>query len=363
MAASPRDVHPHQQLLSSGLFAFGAASVAGLALTSGISMPALLGGACVGVLVSGWMVGMNLPTEVEDQHDSVAWATEPLAVVVQDMGADACLRPSLDAASAPEAQVRVGEELAFTARPLTIPNVAREAGDLIRVLLAEDGRDNQKLISHQLHRAGMQVTVAENGEIAFQMAMAEACKGTPYDVILMDMQMPVLDGYGAATKLRAVGYGRPIVALTAHAMVGDRERCIEAGCTDYLTKPIDRVKLIHTICVLSDQHDDVDDAPMAPEIDEDDAEMAEVVEMFVADLVIRVTDLHTAARRGDVGKVRNLAHQLKGAGGGYGFPKISAAADAVEQATRIPGNGDAILRAVNELASLCERARPLAAAT
>ena len=114
----------------------------------------------------------------------------------------------------------------------------------IRILLAEDGLDNQKLISHVLKKAGALVTIAENGKIAIDTF--KACKQTEeaFDLILMDMQMPEMDGYTATTLLREQGEKIPILALTAHAMSGDRERCLDAGCDDYSTKPINRAELI-----------------------------------------------------------------------------------------------------------------------
>jgi PAS domain S-box-containing protein len=120
------------------------------------------------------------------------------------------------------------------------------------VLLVEDGPDNQRLIAYLLRRSGAHVTVVNNGQEARDAVRAArgsngSAHAEPFDLVLMDMQMPVMDGYEATRCLRRDGYRSPIIALTAQAMVGDRERCIAAGCDDYLTKPVERAQLLLVI--------------------------------------------------------------------------------------------------------------------
>jgi signal transduction histidine kinase len=116
-----------------------------------------------------------------------------------------------------------------------------------RILLAEDGPDNQRLIKHVLNRAGAEVAVADNGMAAIEATLAAAQAGSPFDVVLMDVQMPVLGGHEATAQLRALGYARPILALTAHALTTDHEKCLAAGCDDVCTKPINRAALFDCI--------------------------------------------------------------------------------------------------------------------
>ncbi len=117
----------------------------------------------------------------------------------------------------------------------------------IRILVAEDNVTNQMVIRGILCRAGADVVTVENGKQALIMALDANSKGNPYDIILMDMQMPVMDGYEATAQLRRNGYPGPIIALTAHAMSSDKDKCMEAGCSDYATKPINKTELVEKI--------------------------------------------------------------------------------------------------------------------
>jgi PAS domain S-box-containing protein len=124
-----------------------------------------------------------------------------------------------------------------------------------RVLLAEDGFDNQRLISLLLRKAGANVTVVENGQEAVDRVLAaqsghedaEPGLTRPFDIVLMDLQMPVMDGYEATRRLRKRGFRGPILALTAYAMPQDIDHCLVAGCSAHLSKPIDRDTLLRTI--------------------------------------------------------------------------------------------------------------------
>ncbi len=111
-----------------------------------------------------------------------------------------------------------------------------------KILVAEDNPSNQKLMTILLQKMGVEVTIAEDGQKA-----VEKCQDETYDMILMDMQMPNVNGYEATRQLRSQGLKTPIIAVTANAMMGDEEKCLEAGCDGYISKPIDRVKLAEVI--------------------------------------------------------------------------------------------------------------------
>ena len=107
-----------------------------------------------------------------------------------------------------------------------------------RVLLAEDNRETQRVVSIRLGLAGADVTLAANGRVAVDLAREARDAGSPFDLVLMDMQMPELDGYAATRELRDAGFDVPVVAVTAYALSEDRQECLRFGCDEYVTKPI-----------------------------------------------------------------------------------------------------------------------------
>lgn len=205
------------------------------------------------------------------------------------------------------------------------------------ILVVDDGETNRKLIRLVLTRAGADVCLAENG-----LEAVTASREQEFDLILMDMQMPLMDGYTAAARMRENGCDRPIVALTAHAMRGDSERCLEAGCSDYLTKPINPEKLIEKISkILGTANVPENARPNAEsacslndvvtsELPMDDQEFADIVVEFVERYRMKLTEMHEACLAEDWQTLAELAHWLAGAGGSAGFPVLTQSARKLE---------------------------------
>uniref|UniRef100_UPI00333FCC32 response regulator n=1 Tax=Gemmatimonas sp. TaxID=1962908 RepID=UPI00333FCC32 len=222
-----------------------------------------------------------------------------------------------------------------------------------RILLAEDGEDNQRLISVLLKAAGAEVTIVANGRQALDAIEWAEAGGAAFELLLTDMQMPEVDGYTLASVLRANGSVIPIIALTAHAMAEDRQKCLDAGCDDYVSKPIDRRALIATCArwlsppdvfttlgeTLTNTSAAVDAHVPERLISElaNDPELAELSQVFASLLPARVEAINAMLLSLDMDGAARLTHQLKGAAGSYGFPLISELARRVEVAL---GNDD-----------------------
>ena len=131
--------------------------------------------------------------------------------------------------------------------PPAVPAERGEAHPGLRVLVAEDVAVNRLLAARHLRAAGYEVAEAENGRVAVEHTLASWRAGRPLDLVLMDLQMPVMDGYEAVGALRAAGYTGAILAFTAHAVDGERERCLATGCDGLLTKPIVRGPFLEAV--------------------------------------------------------------------------------------------------------------------
>jgi signal transduction histidine kinase/DNA-binding LytR/AlgR family response regulator len=230
-----------------------------------------------------------------------------------------------------------------------------------RVLLADDVPDLRRLTSHILRRWNLTVDVAENGREACELAERSLVAGTPYDLILMDIQMPEMDGYEATRRLRQRGWQGPIVALTAHAMVGDREKCLAEGCDACLTKPVDcdRLREMLTrylesdtttpnpISAISAAAPFFDGGLLHPD------EVAKLRDEFLAGLQSQVEKIAVAGKAHDLGTAANLAQRLAGSAGIYGFESISRSAQRVHQIALAPDQADRLAVALADLAGLC----------
>ena len=227
-----------------------------------------------------------------------------------------------------------------------------------RILIVDDGATNRKLIGLVLERAGAKSRSAENGRIGVEIGLAE-----PFDLILMDMQMPVMDGYRAARELRRNGCQTPIIALTAHAMADDERKCREAGCSGYLTKPIEPHRLLTTIAAALEPNrsepsdaaiSDLDSGPLVSTVTGDDPEMREIVDEFVVRFDEQLAALRSAWQADDLSHVAEIAHWIKGSAGTVGFGAFTEPAAALETAAEL-AQRDVVEKRIGQLEALFRR--------
>ena len=186
-----------------------------------------------------------------------------------------------------------------------------------RVLVAEDIEELQILVRRMLEMVGVEVTLANNGKEAVELALMQ-----PYDLVLMDMQMPEMDGIEATGLLRQVGFEVPIVALTANVMQQHREQFEEAGCTEFLSKPIDYEALMKVLDSYLQPSDGavstINQEVAVAEIVDD-----ELMQLFVERSAVHLERLKEALEKEDWASVRSAAHTVKGSGSTFGHPELT----------------------------------------
>lgn len=227
-----------------------------------------------------------------------------------------------------------------------------------RVLLAEDGADNRLLIRGILGQWGLEVAVVEDGEEAVAAALKSREHGTPFDLILMDMQMPRLDGYAATAQLRSAGWEGPVLALTANAMATDRQLCLDSGCNDYATKPIQRSQLFRQLAQWLPREGDRATLPSEVKRSSrvpsrvgdqsaavcdfrvplgfaggDETLFREILQLVVSEVAKRLEEIETGAATGDWKSVSRAAHSLKSCADNAGAPGVREIAARMEKTT------------------------------
>ena len=217
-----------------------------------------------------------------------------------------------------------------------VPPVHIEAEEVrpVKILLAEDNPVNQRVATGLLRRRGHHVTVAGNGREAVDLLARE-----PFDLVLMDVQMPEMGGFEATSVIRdrerAAGTYTRIVAMTAHALAGDRDRCIAAGMDGYLSKPIDQALLFDVV----EQGSAGAEAPavafnrgeLFDRLGGDADLMAEVIGLFLEDCPLRLAAITEAVEARDADRIRAAAHALKGAAGTIAASAVFEAAQTLER--------------------------------
>ena len=192
---------------------------------------------------------------------------------------------------------------------------------IMHVLLIEDSPINRRFIGLALSKVGIRSTDAENGRLGVEKAIAGQ-----HDAILMDMQMPVMDGFQATAHLRQLGLATPIIALTGHSTAEDRERCLQAGCNDHLTKPVatdDLLDALNRAVTLPD---------VARDLDEFSHELRQIALDYLDMQRHRLDEMKESLENADFESLAELAHRVKGTAGTVGFPQFTAPAEGLEAA-------------------------------
>ena len=188
-----------------------------------------------------------------------------------------------------------------------------------RVLLTEDNIDNQRLISMYLKKLGADVTIANNGQEAIDIV-----RDNEFDLILMDMQMPVMNGIDATIFLRNQGYSKPVIALTANAMKEDVDACYKAGCDNFIQKPVIQHQFMKVISDYLQPATVTDEqtSPIVSSLLAEEPDMIDLVERFVARLPVFIEKINLNYEKKDWDELRRNIHELKGTSGNFGFDEL-----------------------------------------
>jgi PAS domain S-box-containing protein len=283
--------------------------------------------------------------------------SKSLLEIVNDLETpQACPTETESEAVSPEKQ---SEKPAFSKNPADQnpdKNPTKDTGKKVQILLADDVEENRMLLKAILQGTDYKVTICSNGAEAVEYANKQE-----FDLILMDLNMPVMDGLEATKLIRSEGKNRTtvIVALTASTIKGDEVVCLDAGCDDFLTKPIKKEALLRKIEQFVQQKKQIDIAVQGGHIisfQSENPDYQKMVKTFITNLPKRIEEMQEALDKRNLQDLSFKIHTMKGLGGFAGFPIYTEKAKAIEQMI-CDNQFEKIQEQLDEMVELCQRTK------